>query len=183
MYHQAETEKILVIDIEATCWKDEIPDGQENEIIEIGICVLDAFTCERLEKKSLIIKSTSIVSEFCTELTTLTQEIVDKGISLKEGCDILQTQYLSKERAWASYGAYDRKLFQRECHDKDITYPFNEEHINIKHRYADSASLKKKVGMAKALRQLDFPLEGIHHRGVDDAWNSANILAWILYQE
>ncbi len=183
MYNQDKTDKILVIDIEATCWRGKIPEGQKNEIIEIGICVLDAITCERLETASIIIKPNSEVSEFCTELTTLTPEVIDKGISLKEGCDILQTQYLSKERAWASYGAYDRKIFQRECEEKGIEYPFNEEHINVRHRYADRHNLRKCVGMERALKQLDFPLEGTHHRGIDDAWNIANILAWILYQE
>jgi inhibitor of KinA sporulation pathway (predicted exonuclease) len=34
--------------------------------------------------------------------------------------------------------------------------------------------------MAGALELLDIPLEGTHHRGVDDAKNIAKILSWIL---
>ncbi|WP_300685686.1 hypothetical protein [Chryseobacterium sp.] len=35
-------DKITVIDIEATCWEDDrIPEKQEREIIEIGICELN----------------------------------------------------------------------------------------------------------------------------------------------
>jgi inhibitor of KinA sporulation pathway (predicted exonuclease) len=30
------TDNILIIDLEATCWNDRPPKGQENEIIEIG---------------------------------------------------------------------------------------------------------------------------------------------------
>jgi len=173
--------KILVIDIEATCWKRKIPRGQKNEIIEIGICVLDTSTHERIVSDSLIVKPVSSeVSAFCTALTTLTQADVDKGTSLKEACKILQTRYLSKERTWASYGAYDRKQFEKECQNKAIDYPFSQEHINVKQLFANTLHLKKPTGMAGALKQLDIPLEGVHHRGVDDAWNIAEILAWLL---
>jgi inhibitor of KinA sporulation pathway (predicted exonuclease) len=176
------SDKILVIDIEATCWEGKIPEGQQNEIIEIGICVLDTTTYERVATNSIIVKPRSKVSDFCTQLTTLTQADVDKGISLKQACDILQTQYLSKQRAWASYGAYDRKQFNTECRKKGIIYPFSQEHINIKKLFAKTFNLKKPVGMASALKRLDFSLEGTHHRGVDDAWNIAKIFVWLLNQ-
>lgn len=173
---------ILVIDIEATCWQDKIPPvqkKQKNEIIEIGICVLDTATGERLARDSIIVKPKSEVSEFCTKLTTLTQADVAQGISLKAACEILQRQYQSKQRTWASYGAYDQKQFEKECLEKGIDYPFSEKHINVKKLVAERLKLKKSVGMAAALRKLDFPLEGTHHRGVDDAWNIAKILAWL----
>jgi inhibitor of KinA sporulation pathway (predicted exonuclease) len=32
-------DQILVVDVESTCWEGEPPDGQEPEIIEIGLCV------------------------------------------------------------------------------------------------------------------------------------------------
>ena len=174
------SKQILVIDIEATCWEDKIPKGQKNEIIEIGICILDTTSCERISSDSIIVKPRSEVSEFCTQLTTLTQADVNKGISLEEACDILQTKYLSKQYPWASYGAYDRKQFERECRAKGIEYPFNQKHINVKQWIAETLNLKKRVGMVGALKILDFQLEGTHHRGVDDAWNIAKILAWLL---
>jgi inhibitor of KinA sporulation pathway (predicted exonuclease) len=34
--------------------------------------------------------------------------------------------------------------------------------------------------MAQALEMLGLPLEGTHHRGDDDAWNIAGILANLL---
>ena len=67
-------DQILVIDIESTCWEETPPSGQENEIIEIGICPIDIATGERLEKESILVKpERSQVSEFCTNPTTLTQ--------------------------------------------------------------------------------------------------------------
>ena len=37
-------DKILVIDIEATCQPDKIPLQQQSEIIEISICILATST-------------------------------------------------------------------------------------------------------------------------------------------
>ena len=37
-------DRILVVDIEATCWEGNPPPGQTSEIIEIGLCVLDVPT-------------------------------------------------------------------------------------------------------------------------------------------
>lgn len=34
--------------------------------------------------------------------------------------------------------------------------------------------------MAQALELLNIPLEGTHHRGGDDAWNIAGILAKLI---
>lgn len=31
------TDKIIIIDLEATCWNGAVPVGQVNEIFEIGI--------------------------------------------------------------------------------------------------------------------------------------------------
>lgn len=176
-------DQILVVDIEATCWESAIPPGQESEIIEIGICTLDISSGQRLEKASILVKPEySEVSEFCTQLTTITQEQVTHGITFYEACLTLRKKYLSKERIWASYGDYDRSQFQRQCQSRSITYPFGNRHINIKSLLAIAYALPSEVGMAQALELLHLPLEGTHHRGVDDAWNIAGILAKLLLQ-
>jgi inhibitor of KinA sporulation pathway (predicted exonuclease) len=89
-------DQILVVDIEATCWEGAIPLGEESEIIEIGICPLDIASGQRLEKASILVKpERSRVSEFCTHLTTLTQEQVARGIPFSEACSTLRKKYLS----------------------------------------------------------------------------------------
>lgn len=172
---------LLVVDVEATCWEGETPVGQENEIIEIGICTLDVATGQRLEKRSLLVKpERSQVSPFCTQLTTLTQEQVDQGISFAEACAILQSDYLSRERVWASYGDYDRAQFERQCRVRQIEYPFGARHINIKTLFALYYGLSREVGMARALEIAGIPLEGTHHRGDDDAWNIAGLMSLLM---
>jgi len=174
-------DQVLVIDIEATCWEGAIPEGQESEIIEVGICTLEVASGRRLEKRSILVKPTrSQVSPFCTQLTTLTQEQVAQGISFAEACALLQTDYRAKDRVWASYGDYDRHLFEHQCQSQQIAYPFSLRHLNIKTLVALQRALPREVGMAVALRLLELPLEGTHHRGDDDAWNIAQILSVLL---
>jgi inhibitor of KinA sporulation pathway (predicted exonuclease) len=174
-------DQILVVDIESTCWEEPKTDDI-SEIIEIGICPIDTSFGDTLESRSIIVKPTySKVSEFCTELTTLTQEDVDSGISFKDACDILINEYNSKKYMWASYGSYDKSQFDAQCKRECIEYPFSKAHMNIKLLFALRYSLKRDVGMEKALRLLGMPLIGTHHRGIDDAKNVANILLKILF--
>lgn len=174
-------DQVLIVDVEATCWEGPVPAGQESEIIEIGICALDVASGQRLEKQSILVRPThSSISPFCTQLTTLTQEQVDQGISFAEACALLKEKYASKERVWASYGDYDRLQFERQCQSQQVSYPFGPRHINVKVLFSLLHALPREVGMAEALRILNFPLEGVHHRGDDDAWNIAGIFAEIL---
>ena len=55
-------------------------------------------------------------------------------------------------------------------------------HINVKSLLAIIYALPDEIGIAQALALLKLPLEGIHHRGGDDAWNIARILAELLLQ-
>jgi inhibitor of KinA sporulation pathway (predicted exonuclease) len=176
-------DQILVIDVEATCWEGSPPPGQESEIIEIGICTLDVASGDRLDKQDILIRpERSTVSEFCTQLTTLTQEQLDQGITLQLACNILQKQYASKQRVWASYGDYDRRQFEKQCQAFGVNYPFGPTHINVKNLFAIAQGLADEVGMARTLELMRLPLTGVHHRAGDDAWNIAGILSKLLLQ-
>jgi inhibitor of KinA sporulation pathway (predicted exonuclease) len=173
---------LLIVDIEATCWQAGTePEDEQSEIIEIGLCTLDIASGERLTRRSILVRpERSRVSAFCTELTTLTQEQVDQGVSFARACEILREEYASHERVWASYGDYDRTMFLEECQQRQILYPFGTRHLNIKTLFPLFCGYHQEVGMARALQLLGLPLEGTHHRGDDDAWNIAAILSTML---
>lgn len=174
-------DQIIVIDIESTCWPGSPPPGQESEIIEIGLCLLEVASGERVARESILVKpERSTVSPFCTELTTLTQAQVETGISFKAACDLLKDKYLSKERTWASFGDYDRRQVDRQCQARKINYPFGPTHLNIKNLLALMLGLPHEVGLPRALELLELPLVGVHHRGGDDAWNIAHLLGALL---
>ncbi|RME80643.1 MAG: DNA polymerase III [Planctomycetota bacterium] len=171
----------LVIDIEATCWEKDSSEQGEPEIIEIGVVSVNFPERKLVSKESILIRPRfSKVSTFCTKLTGLTQEMVDGGVSLEEGCQILREKYLSMDRLWMSWGRYDFKIFAKWCEKLDIEYPFSPEYINLKMLFAILMGLKKPVGLLRALDMLGISFEGSHHRGSDDAWNTGKILVTLL---
>ena len=174
-------DQIIVVDLEATCWEGDPPPGEEQEIIEIGVCALEIATGRRVGKRSILVRpERSTVSPFCTQLTTLTQAQVAQGMSFAEAIEILRAEYRPAERTWASYGDFDRIAMQRQCERRGVSYPFGRTHLNVKNLLAISLSLPNEVGLDRAAELCGLPLEGTHHRGDDDAWNIAAVLGALL---
>ena len=173
-------DKIVVVDVETTCWEKRQRD-QMMEVIEIGICLLDIGSGEISDRQSILVRPVySEVSEFCTKLTTLTQEVVETGIEFRQACVKLEDEYQTRKRVWASYGDFDRRQFERECRFKNVPYPFGSRHINIKTLFAIKHRLTEEIEIDKALDILGLELIGTHHRGVDDAYNAARILYTLI---
>src|SRR6218665_104833 len=128
------SDKIIIIALEATCWEGKPPEGEESEIIEIGICLLDTITGALSQNKGILVRPIqSRVSAFCTQLTTITPEQLEReGISFATACAMLQQEYDARQYTWASYGGYDRKTMAQQCRTWDISYPLSEDHINVK---------------------------------------------------
>ena len=174
-------DQIVVVDVESTCWEGQPPEGEQSEIIEIGLCALNVADGARLDRRSIFVHlEHSRVSAYCTQLTTITQSQVDHGASFADACQLVARDYKTRERAWASYGDYDRRQFERQCAASGVTYPFGRTHLNVKYLVALTLGLPHEVGMDEALRLWGLPPEGVHHRADDDAWNIAALLGGVL---
>ncbi|MDH6589327.1 inhibitor of KinA sporulation pathway (predicted exonuclease) [Streptomyces sp. SAI-133] len=166
-----------VVDVEATCWPGSPPPGAVSEIIEIGLTVVDLSTAERVGRHRILVRpARSRVSPFCTELTGLTQQEVDRGLTFGDACRLLARDHACGTRPWASWGDYDRHQFTRQCAATGTPYPFGRRHTNAKAVFTEVHGLRKRPGMAQALTHAGLPLEGRHHRGEDDAWNIAALV-------
>lgn len=180
------TEKVLVVDLEATCWENKAakPGNEQAEIIEVGWALLDVPSNALLRTGTILVKPVhSRVSEFCTELTTITQAMVDgEGVTLKEAFEFLVDELGSKSVSWASYGEYDKNMVRRQCEVFGLEYPFGETHTNVKTVFKDVyRGHRGNYGMASAYRVVfGKPIEGTHHRGGDDARNIAVMLGALL---
>jgi inhibitor of KinA sporulation pathway (predicted exonuclease) len=174
-------DKIVVVDIEATCWKDGTPDGEKSDIIEIGIALLDVRTLKIGTSRQILTKpARSNVSAFCTQLTGITEEKVANGIALSEGCALLRKEYESDMRLWASYGDYDRRMFETCCAEQGIRYPFGRGHLNVKTLLAVTLGLPCEVNLETALEKVGIKFLGRPHCGKDDAHNLARLLSILL---
>jgi inhibitor of KinA sporulation pathway (predicted exonuclease) len=167
----------IIVDLEATCEKDN--KAFQNEIIEIGAVKMSQ-TPQVLDRFSSFVKPTlnPILSDFCKELTSITQEDIDKADSFPL---VLQkfVDWVGKEPyVICSWGYYDKQQFMKDCYLHGISADWiKNRHISLKHQHAEKilGQPDKPVGMAKALKIAKLPLEGIHHRGIDDATNISKI--------
>ena len=173
--------KIIVIDLEATCWSGKKPKGSHHDVIEFGVAVLEVASGAILANDGILVRPTSSsVSPFCTELTTITPEMVETAPNFTAACQSLQERYDTRQHPWASFGAYDYNQLQRQCSREEVAFPLSAQHLNVKALFALRHKLTRPVGMAQALKELGLPLEGTHHRGIDDARNIAHILHRLL---
>ena len=171
---------MLIVDLEATCWKGYPPKSQTSEIIEIGVCELNLSTLDISNKVSFLVKPLrSKISKYCTELTSITQEMVDESPTYIQAVEMLHQAFKPKKRMWGSWGQYDLKQFNRNSNIYKIPNPMGKNHINLNHIFSIFYG-GKIFGMADACRHLNLELEGQHHRAHDDAYNTAKIIQHIL---
>src|SRR3954466_6588965 len=124
-------DEIVVIDVEATCWQGPPPPGEQQEIIEIGVCRLEVPTLARGARDSLLVRPTrSTVSPDCTALTTLTAQQEGTGVPpagrvgpgrrSAEAAAALASGHGTRQRAWASWGDFDRRIFEQQCVREEV---------------------------------------------------------------
>ena len=174
---------LIVVDLEATCSDDGAVPRDRMETIEVGavlvglhdLAVADTFQCfiQPVRHPEL--------TPFCTKLTGITQDMVDGGLPFAEA--------IAQFRAWmdlgerhaifGSWGDYDRKQLIQDCRFHGLAYPMPQ-HVNLKEMFSSRQGLRKRKGMAGALKSCGLALEGDHHRALDDALNIAKLLPWIV---
>lgn len=175
------TRKVIVVDLECTCW-DDPSRRRDMEIIEIGLCLFDGLTGEIGRRSSIIVRPVVLdVSDRCTRLTGLTEErLRSEGIPLAEALSRVRKAYPLRSAAWAGWGQGDQLLMLRETTAKGIPYPFGDTYLNLGHLFGLHSRATRRMGLSDALAQLGMEFEGSPHSGVDDAWNAARILKALL---
>ena len=191
----ANLNRVLVVDIEATCWETREEQGSKpNEIIEIGICELNLRTNQIENGSSYVIKPRfTKVSPFCTQLTGWTQEAVDEGADILPTLAAIGNDYgITNIDTWFSCGEYDRiKLSSNRSLRGSLGQlyeigrmqnPFDQmrSHFNVKTLFALKHRATKEKGMERMLEQLGEKLDGRHHNGCYDALNIAKIVRHVL---
>lgn len=176
----------IVIDLEATCDDAGAVPRHEMEIIEIGAVFVDGRKLRPVAEFQTFIRPVRHprLTAFCTGLTSITQADVDPAPRFPEAIAALRAFIEAHQGrqppVFASWGAYDRNQFAQDARHHRVALPFGGEHFNVKQAFSDALGTRKRFGMARALMRVDLPLEGTHHRGIDDARNIARLLPYAL---
>jgi inhibitor of KinA sporulation pathway (predicted exonuclease) len=173
----------LVIDLEATCCNGGQFAREEMEIIEIGAVVAEGKTSRPVDEFQSFVRPIRhpTLTQFCRELTGIEQSDVAAADEFPEAMTRL-TEWMAgfPDAVFCSWGEYDRRQFERDCKFHTVEWPFGNQHVNLKKRYADRFRLKRGEGFGEALRNSGLTFEGRPHRGIDDARNIVRMMPIIF---
>lgn len=166
---------IACVDLEATCDDDPKFNRRNMEIIEFGLTLLNpeykvVGTFNAFVRPTI----TPILSEFCKELTSITQTQVDTAptwdeVAYQLGQFFDQMIPTGEIEFWVSWGDFDRNLIEHECNRWNVTNPMAEAHFNLKKLEASHRNTKKQEGLMKTMTRLGLTFPGTLHRACNDA--------------
>jgi inhibitor of KinA sporulation pathway (predicted exonuclease) len=173
----------LVVDLEATCDRRGFPRDQ-METIEIGAVLVEAEYLQPVAEFQTFVRPVvrPWLTAFCTELTSITQDDVDGAPVFAEAMADWRRwlrRHAGRSFVFCSWGRYDRNQLRQDAARAGCDLPTGRHHVDLKTRFADVMGIRR-CGMARALSMCGLPLEGTHHRGIDDARNIAKILPYAL---
>ncbi|MEE6460025.1 hypothetical protein FKM82_000833 [Ascaphus truei] len=183
-------EYICVIDFEATCEEGNPPD-YVHEIIEFPIVLLNTQTLEIEDTFQRYVRPEikTQLSDFCINLTGITQEIVDQADTFPEVLENVVDWMRQKELgikykyAILTDGSWDMsKFLNMQCRTSRIKYPrFAKKWINIRKSYGNFYKVpRNQTKLTIMLEKLGMKYDGRPHSGLDDSKNIARIAARML---
>jgi len=199
---------IIILDFESTCWKDR-SNGFMNEIIEFPAVLLDLSNGEIVDKFQQYVKPSQhkILSDFCKQLTGITQEQVDSGVSIRQCLQLFDgwvkkvmvernitfklhptststnSTLIAKKCVFATWTDWDLNVcLKYECKRKAIPYAsYLKCWIDLKKTYKDFYDRPPK-GLSNAMEELGLHFKGRQHSGIDDATNTG-YLCWRMVKD
>ncbi|KAI3353419.1 hypothetical protein L3Q82_019947, partial [Scortum barcoo] len=195
---------LIVIDFESTCWREK--NNYSQEIIEFPAVLLNTSTGEVESEFHTYVQPQEhpVLSNFCTELTGITQMQVEAGIPLQiclsRFSRWLQNLQLEKgvvfpnKQQSSSTSSPSQKLctfltwsdwdlgvcLQYECKRKQLHKPdVLNSWIDLRSTYRLFYDRKPK-GLNGALQDLGIQFSGREHSGLDDSRNTAQLAARMM---
>lgn len=171
------TGRVVVADLELTCWEGKPPEGEAAEIIEIGYCITNLDTMTRSEPVSVKIRpARSTVSAYCTELTGWTAKDLRSGQPFADACKTLTYKAGLRQYPWCSWGIGDQTAIASAVAESWAPYPFSEQHFDLSTLYSLLLGRPLRSSQESALEFLGIEPVGRAHVGAWDAYNAAGIL-------
>lgn len=159
----------------------EVTDSEIDKelIIEIGVAVFDTKTGEIMDTFEGFVNNNIKLSTFIKNLTSITQEQVDGGKSLKEVMKDLD-KWLRKHGTFRQPVCWgiDAEILREECKVNGIKWQYGNGYMNVKtvfQMHMEQQGKHHGGGLALSMQSMDMTFAGIEHRAVTDAINTARI--------
>ncbi|XP_076939550.1 uncharacterized protein LOC143608387 [Bidens hawaiensis] len=187
-YPHQEFHYFVVIDFEATCDKERNPHPQE--IIEFPSVIVNGLTGQLEACFQTYVRPTcnQLLTDFCKDLTGIQQFQVDRGVTLSEAL-VRHDKWLEMKGVknanfavvtWSNWDC--RVMLESECRFKKIRKPsyFNR-WINLKVPFCEFFG-GAKCNLKEAVQMAGLSWQGRAHCGLDDARNTARLLALMMHK-
>ncbi|TMS23784.1 ERI1 exoribonuclease 2 [Larimichthys crocea] len=195
---------LIVIDFESTCWREK--NNYTQEIIEFPAVLLNTSTGEVESEFHTYVQPQEhpVLSEFCTELTGITQVQVEAGIPLQiclsrfsrwlQNLQLNMGVVFPNRQQTSNASSASQKLctfltwsdwdlgvcLQYECKRKQLHKPdVLNSWIDLRCTYRLFYDRKPK-GLNGALQDLGIQFSGREHSGLDDSRNTAQLAARMM---
>ena len=171
------------------------------EIIEFPVVLIDTRSMKQVACFHTFIKPEiyPTLTDFCKELTGISQEEVDGGVVLQVAIRqlhsfLLENEVFGSNYAFVSCGSFDANAIKWECSYKELFVPsYLKRWINIQqvfpiHKYCndrenyvdDVYAIKQDFKILKTIQEFlemcGLEFEGREHSGIDDAKNIARVI-------
>jgi len=177
----------LVLDFEANCQQGSRLDPQE--IIEFPCLLVDSKSFQILQTFHEYIKPVGIpkITPFCTELTGITQDMVDTRQTFPGVLEKFQQWYTGNDltpvnSTFVTCGLWDLvDMLPKQCNYSGVGVPdfldvgASGEFVNVKFSFQKQVG-KYGKGLKEMQSQLGLKFEGRHHSGIDDCRNIVGIM-------
>ncbi|RUS48617.1 3'-5' exonuclease [Cohnella sp. AR92] len=175
----------IVYDLEMTVRRKK---GQVAEIIEIGAAkvkvlegvptIVDTF---QTFVRPVVVPQ---LSEDTTSFTGITQDDVAGASTLRDAIRGFVEWIGPEEYYLCAWGPDDHRQLVQECREQKIETGWILNHNNLQKMLSKTFKLEKhqQMGLKNALEMLEIPFVGSHHRAMDDAVNTAQILVKLFDQ-
>nr|XP_006820700.1 PREDICTED: 3'-5' exoribonuclease 1-like [Saccoglossus kowalevskii] len=179
---------LVVIDYEATCEKEN-PTDYVHEIIEFPVVLINSKTL-KMEKEFRTFCRPVLhpkLSDFCTELTGITQAQVDGAPLFSDVLDQFEN-WLEENKLGSEYsfaivtdGPWDIICFLNvQCVLSQISFPeYARRWINIRKLFSNYYHTRR-LKLTLMLDHLGMTFEGRQHSGIADCRNIARIMVKLL---
>lgn len=166
--------RLLVVDLELTCWRDAPPAGEAPEIIEIGLVELDSRQRSiTREARFLVRPVSSKLSAFATELTGITAaELTREARPFREVARSIRKAFGAKP--WLAWGR-DNEAIGAAALMAGADHPFPGPFANLAELYRLLTGAACKVALEDALAAHGVTPDLPAHSALVDARNTARL--------
>lgn len=154
------------------------------KIIQIGAVIGNPANGEIVERIDIKVNPEEKLTQEIIELTGITQEQVDRGVTILEAYEQLKVfkKKHQAHRMLVTWGAGDSDAIRREL-PHGINWVFGFRHIDVKtlaQSYCLINSITMKGGLEPSMKKFGLTFEGRPHDGLDDAYNTFKVYCWLL---